>query len=55
MFKVNSYGDFPSGPVDKNPLASTGNMESITGLGTKIPHASGQLGPCATTTEFYTA
>ena len=55
MFKVNSYEDFPSGTVVKNSLASTGNTDSITGLGTKMPHASGQLGPCATTTEFYTA
>ena len=26
-----------------------GNMGSIPGLGTKIPHASGQLSPCVTT------
>ena len=29
----------------------TGDMGSIPGLGTKIPHAVGQLSPCATNTE----
>ena len=35
----------------KNPLSSAGDVGSISGWGTKIPHAVGQLSPCATTTE----
>ena len=34
-----------------NPPSSTGDSGSIPGRGTKIPHASGQLSPCAATTE----
>ena len=30
---------------------STGDTGSIPGWGTKIPHATGQLSPCATITE----
>ena len=40
--------DFPGGPVVKNPSANAGDTWSIPG---KIPHASGQLSQCATTTE----
>ena len=39
--------DFPGGPVVKNPLYSAGDRGSIPGQGTKIPHAEGQLSPCA--------
>ena len=35
----------------KNPPSSAGDAGSIPGPGTKIPHAAGQLGPRATTTE----
>ena len=42
---------FPSGPLVKNPPADTGDMGLIPDQGTKIPHASGQLSPCTTTTE----
>ena len=35
----------------ENQPASTGDMGSIPGPGTKILHAVGQLSPCATTTE----
>ena len=35
----------------KNPTSSAGDAGSIPGQGTKIPHASGQLSPCAATTE----
>ena len=37
--------DFPGGPVIKNPPANAGDMGSIPGLGTKIPHAVGKLSP----------
>ena len=43
--------DFPHGPVVKNPLSDTGDVGSIPGWGTKIPHAMGQISPRATTTE----
>ena len=38
-------GIFPGGPVVKNLPSSAGDMGSIPGGGTKIPHAEGQLGP----------
>ena len=44
--------DFPGGPVVKNPLYNAGNAGSIPGQGTGIPHATGQLGQHATTTEL---
>ena len=44
-------GDFPGGPVVKNMPANTGDMSSVPGLGTKIPHATEQLRPCTTTSE----
>ena len=44
--------DFPRGPVVKNPPSNAGDMSSIPGRGTKIPHATAQLSPCATTTEL---
>ena len=43
--------DFPGGPLVKNPPYHAGDMGLIPGLGTKIPHATGQLSPWATTTE----
>ena len=36
----------------KNSPSSAGDAGSIPGRGTKIPHATGQLSPCATTTEL---
>ena len=45
------YRGFPGGPVVKNPSSSAGDMGSIPGRATKIPHAAGQLSPCTTTTE----
>ena len=33
-------GDFPGGPVVKNMPANAGDMNSVPGLGTKIPHAT---------------
>ena len=34
---------FPGGPVLKNPFSNAGDRRSISGGGTKIPHAGGQL------------
>ena len=34
-------GVFAGGPVVKNPPSKAGDVGSIPGLGTKIPHASG--------------
>ena len=44
-------GDFPSGPVVKNPPSNAGDVGSIPGGGAKIPHAVGQLSPHSATTE----
>ena len=44
--------DYPSGPMIKNPPCNAGDVGSIPGLGTKMPHAMGQLSPCAVTTEL---
>ena len=35
----------------KNLPSNTGDMGSIPSQGAKIPHATGQLSPCATTRE----
>ena len=48
LWKIHNR-DFPGGPVVKNPLCNPGYMGLIPGLGNKIPHAAGQLSPCATT------
>ena len=37
--------DFPGGTLVKNLLSNAGDMGSIAGWGTKIPHAVGQLSP----------
>ena len=44
-----AMGDFPGGPVVKNPPSGEGNSGSIPGQGTEIPHATGQLCPPAAT------
>ena len=44
--------DSPGGPVVKNLPSNAGDVGSIPGWGTKIPHAAGQLSPRATTTEL---
>ena len=41
---------FPGGAMVKNPPASAGDM-SFEPWSRKIPHATEQLSPCATTTE----
>ena len=43
--------DFPGGPVVKNPCCNAGDAGLIPGRETKVPHAAGQLNPCATTRE----
>ena len=43
--------DFPGGPVVNNLPSSSGDVGSIPGQGTTIPHAAGQLSPHAATTE----
>lgn len=43
--------DFPGGPVIKNLPSSAGDVGSITGQRTKIPHAAGQLSLSTATTE----
>ena len=52
MFCFKRYkGDFPGGPVVKNPPSNAGDASSIPGWRTKIPHAAGQLSPRTATTE----
>ena len=43
--------DFPGGPVVKNLPYNAGDMGSIPGLGTKIPHSGEQLSRCPTSAE----
>ena len=52
FFKTTILGDFPGGPVVKNPPSNAGDVGLIPGRGTKIPHAAGQLSLHATTTEL---
>ena len=49
--KMQIPGDFPGGPVVKNPPCKAGDMGSIPGWGTKIAHATGQLSLCVATIE----
>ena len=51
LFENVFVGDFPGGPVVKNPPSCAGDAGSIPGRGTKIPHAAGQLSLCTATTE----
>ena len=44
--------DFPGGPVVKNLPSNAGDVGSIPGQVTKIPHAMGPPSPRATTTEL---
>ena len=39
--------DFPGGPVVKYVPCHAGDIGSIPGWGTKIPHSAGQLSLCA--------
>ena len=49
--KMNVIWDFPGGPVVKNLPCSVGDVGSIPGQGTKIPHVLEQLNLCAAPTE----
>ena len=49
--KKRCFGDFPGGPVVKNPPSNAGDAGLIPGRGTKVPRATGQLSPRAATTE----
>ena len=42
-------GDFPGGPVIKNPPSSAGEAGLIPGWGPKTRHVAQQLSPCAAT------
>ena len=44
-------GDFPGGPVVRNPPSNAGDEGLIPGGGSKIPHAAGQLSPRTATRE----
>ena len=46
-----SSWDLSGCPVVENPPSSAGDMGSTPGRGAKIPCATGQLSPCATTRE----
>ena len=43
--------DFPGGIVVKNPPSNAGDLGSIPGLGTRIPHTTGQPSSRAATRE----
>ena len=43
-------GDFPGGPMVKNPPCNSGDAGLIPVQGTKVPHAAGQLSPHTTAT-----
>ena len=43
-----AQGDFPGGPVVKNPPCTMGDMSSIPDGGTKILHAAEKLSPSTT-------
>ena len=43
--------DFPGGPVLQPPPCSQGNMGSMPGWGTKVPHTAEQLSPHTATVE----
>ena len=44
-FFLKNFSNFPGGPVVMNLPSKVGDVGSIRGQGTKIPHASGQLSP----------
>ena len=46
-----TFRNFPCCSVVKNRPSNAGNVGSIPGRGTKIPHALGQLSSCTTTRE----
>ena len=52
--KTYQQWDFPGASGVKNPPCNSGDVDSIPGQGTNIPHAMGQLNPLATTREART-
>ena len=50
----NHLGDFPGGPVVKNPPCNAGDMSLIPGWGDKITRAMEQLSPHTTRENLYT-
>ena len=48
---MDSYRDFPGGPMVNNLLWNAGQSGSIPGQGSKIPHATEQLSLHTATTE----
>ena len=51
LFKLGKnlkVGDFPGGPVVKNPSCNAGDMGSVPGQGTNIPYV---ISPCTATAE----
>ena len=51
VFGLKWFWDFPGGPVVENSPSNAQDVGSIPGRGIKIPHAMGQLSPCAATGE----
>ena len=51
VLKTETKGDFPGGPVDKNPPANAGDTEGFDPWSKKIPHAAGNQSLCATATD----
>ena len=51
LLRNGKYWDFPGYPLVKNLHSNAADAGSIPGWGTKIPHAAGQLSPCATARE----
>ena len=51
QFRLKFLGDFPGGPIIKNPPCNAGDAGSTPGQGARIPHAVEQLSPLATTKE----
>ena len=50
LFKLGKnlqVGDFPSGPVVKNPSCNAGDIGSVPGKGTNIPHVVSNYRDCA--------
>ena len=52
-FKLVCSWVFPGGPAVENLSSNAGDVGSISGQGTKIPHAMGQLSPHTATTEAH--
>ena len=48
VLKIGQGGDFLGGPMIKNPPSYAGDVGSIPGWETKIPHATGELSLHAT-------